>query len=70
VKANCMDRGLSGEFVVTGTGGDAGNGDDPGNAGSMPRTGAEITGLAAGAALILGGAVTILFARRKAQSGR
>lgn len=78
VIANCMDRELIDDFVVTGSGGGAGgsesgsdNGsDDSGNAGSMPRTGAELTGLGAGAALILGGAATIIFARRRSQTGQ
>ncbi|WP_240372823.1 hypothetical protein [Brevibacterium zhoupengii] len=80
VFVQCADQEeLEGDILVTSgggdnggsdNGGDSGEGDDSGNAGSMPRTGAEITGLAAGAALILGGAVTILFARRKAQSGQ
>lgn len=77
--ANCLDRDLIDEFVVTGSGGGGGgdsesgsdNGsDDSGNAGSMPRTGAELTGLGAGAALILGGAATIIFARRRSQTGQ
>ncbi|WP_193071710.1 MULTISPECIES: hypothetical protein [unclassified Brevibacterium] len=69
VKVNCMDQGLNGGFVVTGAS-DGGGSGDSGNAGSMPRTGAELTGLGAGAVLILGGAATILFARRRAQVGR
>lgn len=65
--ANCMDQGLSDEFVVTdsGSGGSSSGTGDSGNAGSMPRTGAELTGLGAGALLILGGAATVMFARRK-----
>lgn len=74
--ANCMDRELIDKFVVTGSGSggssddsDSGSGDS-GNAGSMPRTGAELTGLGAGAVLILGGAATIIFARRRSQTGQ
>lgn len=77
VIAVCMEQSMEGRFVVTGSGagdpdggsdesGDAGNSD---NAGSMPRTGAELTGLGAGAVLILAGAATIIFARRRAQFG-
>ena len=83
VFANCEDQELEGEFLVTGSGSggsgdrsdgsnesdEAGDSDDSGNAGSMPRTGAELTGLGAGAALILTGAATIIFARRRAQLG-
>lgn len=80
VFANCMDRELIDEFVVTGSGdgGGASGSDsgsdsdsgDSGNAGSMPRTGAELTGLGAGAVLILAGAATIIFARRRSQTGQ
>ena len=82
VFAMCADQTeMEGEFLVAGNGGgtDGGNGgeagdvdpaDDPGNAGSMPRTGAEITGLGAGAVLIVGGAATVLFARRRSQPGQ
>jgi hypothetical protein len=70
VKANCQDIGMDGQFVVTGD--ESGGGTDSGEAGgsggdSMPRTGAELTGLAAGGLLILGGAAAILLARRRAQ---
>lgn len=81
VFANCLDRELSDEFAVTssgsdgsggssdGSGGSGGSADsgDSGDSGSIPRTGAELTGLGAGAALILAGAMTIIFARRRAQ---
>ncbi|WP_209325717.1 hypothetical protein [Brevibacterium renqingii] len=75
VKANCMDTGMDGRFVVTGSDSGARAGTDSGNAGgsggdSMPRTGAEITGLAAGGLLILGGAAAILLARRRIQFER
>lgn len=79
VFAMCADQAeMEGEFLVTSNGGgddgsnggDSGAADDPGNAGSMPRTGAEITGLGAGAVLILGGAATVLFARRRSQAGQ
>ncbi|TSI17072.1 hypothetical protein [Brevibacterium aurantiacum] len=82
VFAMCADQAeMEAEFLVTsnrggtdgGNGGEAGESgpaDDPGNAGSMPRTGAEITGLGAGAVLILGGAATVLFARRRSQLGQ
>lgn len=77
VIAACMDQSMEGQFVVTGSpaGGSDGGSDgsrdagDSGNASSMPRTGAELTGLGAGAALILAGAATIVFARRRAQLG-
>lgn len=72
VVATCMDVTMKGTFVVTGeasSGGDSGDSSDSGNAGSMPRTGAELTGLGAGTILILAGAATILFARRRAQLG-
>ncbi|SMX73965.1 hypothetical protein [Brevibacterium antiquum] len=69
----CMEHAMNAEFVVTSGGGAAGGSDagpdDSGDAGSMPRTGAELTGLGAGAALILAGAATIIFARRRAQLG-
>ncbi|WP_298418737.1 hypothetical protein [Brevibacterium sp.] len=73
VKANCQDIGMDGQFVVTGD--ESGGGTDSGEAGgsggdSMPRTGAELTGLAAGGLLILGGAAAILLARRRAQLER
>ena len=73
VKANCLDIGMDGQFVVTGD--ESGGGTDSGEAGSsggdsMPRTGAELTGLAAGGLLILGGAAAILLARRRAQLER
>jgi hypothetical protein len=73
VKANCQDIGMDGQFVVTGD--ESAGGTDSGEAGgsggdSMPRTGAELTGLAAGGLLILGGAAAILLARRRAQLER
>ena len=73
VKANCLDIGMDGQFVVTGD--ESGGGTDSGEAGSsggdsMPRTGAELTGLTAGGLLILGGAAAILLARRRAQLER
>lgn len=73
VRANCLDIGMDGRFVVTGD--ESGGGTDSGEAGSsggdsMPRTGAELTGLTAGGLLILGGAAAILFARRRAQLER
>lgn len=78
VRTNCMDIPGSGEFVVTGDGSDdgsgGGDGGDSGEAGgsgggsSMPRTGAELTGLSAGALLILGGAAAVMVARRKNKS--
>ena len=74
VFADCMDVSRSGEFVVTGGEAGGGDGGDSGEAGgsrsgsSMPRTGAELTGLAAGALLILGGGAAIVLARRKNKS--
>jgi LPXTG-motif cell wall-anchored protein len=73
VKANCLDIGMDGQFVVTGD--ESGGGTDSGEAGSsggdsMPRTGAELTGLTAGGLLILGGAAAIVLARRRAQLER
>lgn len=71
VFADCMDVSRSGEFVVTGGGSGGGDEGESGEAGgsgggsSMPRTGAELTGLTAGALLILGGAAAIGLARRK-----
>ncbi|MGC2942797.1 MULTISPECIES: LPXTG cell wall anchor domain-containing protein [unclassified Brevibacterium] len=71
VVADCMDVSRSGEFVVTGGESGGGDGGDSGEAGStgggssMPRTGAELTGLTAGALLILGGGAAIALARRK-----
>ncbi|WP_181274435.1 LPXTG cell wall anchor domain-containing protein [Brevibacterium oceani] len=70
VTAVCMEQAMNGKFVVTGdgSGGSSGGSDESGNAGdsgSMPRTGAELTGLTAGALLILGGAAAIVLARRK-----
>ena len=64
---------MDGQFVVTGD--ESGGGTDSGEAGSsggdsMPRTGAELTGLTAGGLLILGGAAAILLARRRAQLER
>lgn len=73
VNAVCMEESMDGEFVVTGDAGGSGGSDDggdSGNAGSMPRTGAELTGLGAGALLVLGGAASIIFARRRAQTDR
>ncbi|MBE4693234.1 hypothetical protein [Brevibacterium casei] len=75
VEATCGEETLTGQFVVTasggGGGGDNGNGGGSGggggNSGSMPRTGAELTGLGAGALLILAGAGAVLFARRRGQ---
>lgn len=78
--AVCLDESMGGRFVVTGSGadesdggsdgsGDSGGAGNSGNAGSMPRTGAELTGLGAGVTLILAGAATIVFARRRAQLG-
>lgn len=71
VFAECMDVSRSGKFVVTGGEPGGGNGEDSGEAGggsSMPRTGAELTGLTAGALLILGGGAAIGLARRKNKS--
>jgi len=74
VFAECMDVSRSGKFEVTGSESGGGNGGDSGEAGgsrggsSMPRTGAELTGLAAGALLILGGGAAIGLARRKNKS--
>ena len=74
VFADCMDVSRSGEFVVTGgepgggDGGDSGEAGGSGGGSSMPRTGAELTGLAAGALLILGGGTAIGLARRKNKS--
>ena len=74
VFADCMDVSRSGEFVVTGgepgggDGGDSGEAGGSGGGSSMPRTGAELTGLAAGALLILGGGAAIGLARRKNKS--
>lgn len=71
VVAACMDVSRSGKFVVTGGESGGGNGGESGEAGgsaggsSMPRTGAELTGLTAGALLILGGGAAIGLARRK-----
>lgn len=72
VVATCMEQKLEGEFNVAGSDGSGGSddSDDSRNAGSMPRTGAEITGLGAGALLVLGGAASIVFARRRTQSDR
>ncbi|MCT1549612.1 hypothetical protein [Brevibacterium casei] len=71
VEATCGEETLTGQFVVTasggGGGGDNGSGGGGGNSGSMPRTGAELTGLGAGALLILAGAGAVLFARRRGQ---
>ena len=67
--ADCMDVSRSGEFVVTdGDGGDSGEAGGSGGGSSMPRTGAELTGLTAGALLILGGGAAIGLARRKNKS--
>ena len=69
-----MDVSRSGEFVVTGgepgggDGGDSGEAGGSGGGSSMPRTGAELTGLTAGALLILGGGAAIGLARRKNKS--
>ncbi|UVI36780.1 hypothetical protein [Brevibacterium spongiae] len=74
VHTSCMDIPGSGKFVVTGDESGGGDGGDSGEAGSsgggssMPRTGAELTGLTAGALLILGGAAAITVARRKNKS--
>ncbi|MCU4295840.1 hypothetical protein D3I60_01870 [Brevibacterium permense] len=71
VFAECMDVSRSGKFEVTGGESGGGNGGDSGEAGSgssMPRTGAELTGLTAGALLILGGGAAIGLARRKNKS--
>ncbi|MEY9259554.1 hypothetical protein ABH903_002588 [Brevibacterium epidermidis] len=69
VFADCMDVSRSGEFVVTGgDGGDSGEAGGSGGGSSMPRTGAELTGLTAGALLILGGGAAIGLARRKNKS--
>nr|WP_245395843.1 LPXTG cell wall anchor domain-containing protein [Brevibacterium permense] len=64
------ESALTGSFQVvadedgTGGGNDDGNGDGGGS--DLPRTGAELTGLAAGAGLLLvGGAAVVLTMRRK-----
>lgn len=73
VVAVCLEQVMNGEFVVSSGGGSAddsdGGADDTDTTGSMPRTGAEITGLGAGAVLIMAGAATLIFARRRAQLG-
>lgn len=74
VFAECMDIGRSGKLAVTGGEFGGGNGGDSGEAGgsgggsSMPRTGTELTGLAAGVLLILGGGAAIGLVRRKNKS--
>lgn len=71
VVAACMDVSRSGKFVVTGGESGGGNGGGSGGSGgdsSMPRTGAELTGLTAGALLIVGGGAAIGLARRKNKS--
>lgn len=74
VRTNCMEVPGSGEFVVTGGESGGGDGGDNGEAGgsggdsSMPRTGAELTGLTAGVLLILGGAAAITLVRRRNRS--
>ena len=76
VTVTCGDTTMKDSFKVTGSpnaGGGDGSGDeghDNGSAGSgseLPRTGAELNGLAAGALLLLvgGAAVTITMRRRK-----
>ncbi|MCD1287486.1 MULTISPECIES: hypothetical protein [unclassified Brevibacterium] len=76
VTAVCMEQSMDGKFVVTvegsggGSGGGAGDVGDSDNAGSMPRTGAELTGLGVGALLVIGGALSILVARRRGMLGR
>jgi hypothetical protein len=72
VQATCGDYVMNSGFTVTGSGGgggggNGGGGSGGGNNGSMPRTGAELTGLGAGAILILAGAGAVLFARRRGQ---
>lgn len=69
VTADCADITRDGKFVVTDSGSDPAGGGDTGEAGdtgssSMPRTGAELTGLAAGTLLILAGGAAIVLARR------
>ncbi|WP_181275414.1 LPXTG cell wall anchor domain-containing protein [Brevibacterium oceani] len=68
------ESALTGSFEVVADedgsgGGDNGDGNDDGNGGGgsdLPRTGAELTGLAAGAGLLLvGGAAVVLTMRRK-----
>ena len=73
VRAVCLEQPMEGEFVVTGGQGGSGGSDDGGdsdNTGSMPRTGAELTGLGVGALLVLGGMITVLVARRRGMLGR
>lgn len=75
VTVTCGDDELKGEFTVgeeaNGGGSDGKDSDGNGNGGSdLPRTGAELTGLASGAALLLiGGAVVTLTMRRKKSTG-
>ena len=69
VMADCADISRDGKFVVTAAGSDPAGGGDSGEASStgsssMPRTGAELTGLAAGILLILAGGAAIVLARR------
>ncbi|MYM20316.1 hypothetical protein GSY69_10155 [Brevibacterium sp. 5221] len=78
VSAHCGGKKLSAAFSVgnaprpgddgndgdhNDNGGDDNNGGDDGN-GSLPRTGMELGGLGAGAALLLMGGATVLFTRR------
>ncbi len=71
VRATCGDTVLEGTFDVTSSSADdPDQTGDPGRAGSIPHTGAEITGLGAGLVLILLGAGAVIFARRNAQAGR
>lgn len=68
VRATCVDTSRDGQFVVTGSetgGGGSGDSDNAGGGASMPRTGAELTGLVAGSLLILGGGAAIALARRR-----
>lgn len=68
VTVTCGDEELTGTFAVEeapNAGGGTGSG-DAGSSGSLPRTGIELTGLAAGTALLLvGGAVVTMTNRRR-----
>lgn len=71
VVASCGDQEWTGSFTV-GYGDDSDGGSDEdesgdsGNAGDLPRTGTELTGLAAGAGLLILGAATVFLTRRNA----
>ncbi|WP_309132701.1 hypothetical protein [Brevibacterium sp.] len=63
VKATCGDDAMDGAFTVVAG---AAGGDDSGNSGDLPRTGADLGALSAGAMLLLiGGAAVALTGRKK-----